>query len=153
SVTPPPHPLLKRAPSLGVASINFLDAPLPPLAPSPEGEMLDPLVIVPEDPIFAPTLRKTAALTRTQSGTATLKPGMPKPAAVCAPAPVENLAVLGGAATPRTLRRVSTRNFPGSSTPVPVPATPMPAPTRSATLGTSMGIRLVIGQRPSASVD
>ncbi|KAG9126811.1 DEAD-box ATP-dependent RNA helicase [Ceratobasidium sp. 392] len=37
-------------------------------------EILDPLVIVPEDPIFAPTLRKATALTRTRSGTATLKP-------------------------------------------------------------------------------
>ncbi|KAG9113672.1 hypothetical protein FRC07_007739 [Ceratobasidium sp. 392] len=127
---------------------SFLGAPLPPLAPSPEEEILDPLVIVPEDPVFAPTLRKAAAPTRTRSGTVTPKPSTPKPAAARAPAPAVTPAVPGGATTPRTLRRVGTRNFPGSSTPVPAPATPAPAPTRSAAPGTSTGTRVAIGHKP-----
>ncbi|QRV75208.1 hypothetical protein RhiJN_03223 [Ceratobasidium sp. AG-Ba] len=103
---------------------SFLGAPLPTLAPSPEEEILDPLVIVPEDPVFAPTVAP-ARKPQAKSSKPTAKPSTPRPAVTPAPATLAPPAML---ATPRTLRRIGTRTFPAPSTPVPVPATPAPAP-------------------------
>ncbi|KAG8678026.1 hypothetical protein FRC09_020180, partial [Ceratobasidium sp. 395] len=132
-----PRVITRRVPS-------FLGAPLPPLAPSPEEEILDPLVVVPEDPIFAPTLaRKSVPPPHNRSPTVTPKPSTPRPAAAVR-APASPAPLPAGAATPRTLRRVGTRNFPGSSTPIAAPATPAPA----ATSDTSTGTRVAIGHKP-----
>ncbi|KAG8747344.1 hypothetical protein FRC10_001523 [Ceratobasidium sp. 414] len=124
---------------------SFLGAPLPPLAPSPEEEILDPLVIVPEDPIFAPTLvASTSKLVPPprRSTKAAAKPNTPKPAAATS-APVTPAPA--AAATPRTLRRVGTRNFPASSaSAITAPTTPAPVATSS----TSTGTRVAIGHKP-----
>ncbi|KAG8688103.1 hypothetical protein FRC08_011618 [Ceratobasidium sp. 394] len=122
---------------------SFLGAPLPPLAPSPEEEILDPLVIVPEDPVFAPTrVASTPKLPPPRrSSKATAQPSTPRPAASTStpvtPAPA-------AAATPRTLRRVGTRNFPAASaaTTAPTTSAPVAAPR------TSTGTRVAIGHKP-----
>ncbi|CAE6461284.1 unnamed protein product [Rhizoctonia solani] len=112
-----PRTTARRVPS-------FLGAPLPQLAPSPEEEILDPLVVVPEDPVFAPTIpaskSKPLPAPRRSPVKSTPRPAAPTTAAVTVvttPAP---------ATTPRTLRRVGTRDFPSATTSVlaPVPATP-----------------------------
>ncbi|CAE6462152.1 unnamed protein product [Rhizoctonia solani] len=119
-----PRTTARRVPS-------FLGAPLPALAPSPEEEILDPLVAVPEDPVFAPTIpaskrkplptsqRSAAKSSKPTAHTTSSVPATPAPAPVPAPAPTT---------TPRTLRRVGTRDFPTSSfttapVRVPVPTT------------------------------
>ncbi|KAH7341613.1 hypothetical protein B0J17DRAFT_714775 [Rhizoctonia solani] len=116
-----PRTTARRVPS-------FLGAPLPQLAPSPEEGILDPLVGVPEDPVFAPTIpaskRKPLPAPRRSPVKSTSRPTAPATAAlptVATPAPTT---------TPRTLRRVGTRDFPSAATPVraPVPATPRVAP-------------------------
>ncbi|CUA68431.1 hypothetical protein RSOLAG22IIIB_03467 [Rhizoctonia solani] len=131
-----PRTVARRVPS-------FLGAPLPPLAPSPEEEILDPLVDVPEDPVFAPTIpaskRKSLPTPRRPSIRSTKSTAPVTAAAPTVPTPVPTT-------TPRTLRRVGTRDFPPSAaTPAraPVPATPrvsQPEPRRSA------GARTVIAQ-------
>ncbi|KAG8731272.1 hypothetical protein FRC11_004598 [Ceratobasidium sp. 423] len=117
-----PRTTARRVPS-------FLGAPLPPLAPSPEEEILDPLVVVPEDPVFAPTIpaskRKSLPAPRRPSVKSTTKPTAPATAAVpTTPASAPTT-------TPRTLRRVGTRDFPSASATTPVRA-PAPTPPRVA---------------------
>ncbi|KAG9104841.1 hypothetical protein FRC06_008071 [Ceratobasidium sp. 370] len=126
---------------------SFLGAPLPPLAPSPEEEILDPLVIVPEDPIFAPTLAASTPKLPPpprRSSKAAPKPSIPKPAAAT-PTPVTSAPA--AVTTPRTLRRVGTRNFPASSTPAAT-APAMPAPVATPRTNTGTGTRVAIGHKP-----
>ncbi|CAE6440502.1 unnamed protein product [Rhizoctonia solani] len=110
-----PRTVVRRVPS-------FLGAPLPQLAPSPEEEILDPLVVVPEDPVFAPTIpasKRKSLPTPRRAPVKSTKPTAPATAAVpTVPTPAPTT-------TPRTLRRVGTRDFP-PPTPAraPVPATP-----------------------------
>lgn len=129
-----PRTTARRVPS-------FLGAPLPPLAPSPEEEILDPLVVVPEDPIFAPTIptskRKSLPQPRRSAAKHTKATAPATVAVPTTPAPALTT-------TPRTLRRVGTRDFPSATTPVraPPPATPRVTqapeqPRRSASTRTS----------------
>jgi hypothetical protein len=110
---------IAKRPRTGARRVpSFFGAPLPTLAPSPEEEILDPLVVVPEDPVFAPTVRKSLPPPPRRSTKAAVKPSTPKPAAApAAPAPA-------AAATPRTLRRIGTRSF-GVVSPAPRPVTPV----------------------------
>ncbi|KAJ1307706.1 hypothetical protein OPQ81_001795 [Rhizoctonia solani] len=102
---------------------SFLGAPLPPLAPSPEEEILDPLVVVPEDLVFGPTIpaskRKSLSAPRRSAAKPTTKPTAPVAA-------VPTVSVPAPTTTPRTLRRVGTRDFSSATTSVraAVPATP-----------------------------
>ncbi|CAE6478229.1 hypothetical protein AG1IA_05273 [Rhizoctonia solani AG-1 IA] len=120
-----PRTTARRVPS-------FLGAPLPPLAPSPEEEILDPLVAVPEDPVFAPTIRASdLKVAPTPRRSATKSTRSTTNAAPVTPAPV---AVHASTASPRTLRRVGTRDFPTSiSTVATIPFhAPVPATSRVA---------------------
>ncbi|CAE6536296.1 unnamed protein product [Rhizoctonia solani] len=134
-----PRTTARRVPS-------FLGAPLPPLAPSPEEEILDPLVVVPEDPVFAPTIpaskRKPLPTPRRSSAKSTTKPTAQAAAATStAPAPAPTT-------TPRTLRRVGTRDFPSTSATTPVRA---PAPTTPRVAQAPEQPRRSAGTRTSAT--
>ncbi|KAF8606568.1 hypothetical protein BDV93DRAFT_553735 [Ceratobasidium sp. AG-I] len=121
-----PRTIARRVPS-------FLGAPLPTLAPSPEEEILDPLVTVPEDPVFAPTMRVAVRKSLPPPRRSTTRPAPPRQAPAT-PTPVTPAPA--AITTPRTLRRIGTRNFPGASpapiaTPRPVaPAADVPSQTR-----------------------
>ncbi|CEL55551.1 hypothetical protein RSOLAG1IB_01563 [Rhizoctonia solani AG-1 IB] len=134
-----PRTTARRVPS-------FLGAPLPALAPSPEEEILDPLVAVPEDPVFAPTIPASKRKPIPTSHRSAAKSSRPTQHAVTAVPAAPVLAPAPPTTTPRTLRRVGTRDFPSSLTatpaPAPVPATPRVAqapeqPRRSTTARTS----------------
>lgn len=106
-----PRTTARRVPS-------FLGAPLPALAPSPEEEILDPLVTVPEDPVFAPTMMVSVRKSLPPPRRSNVRPA-PTRQVPATPTPV--MAAPAAATTPRTLRRIGTRNFPGAS-PAPVAA-------------------------------